>query len=62
MPPAIGPIRARGRLVAGKLQTLFSMNATMAHPIKNISFQGLKFRECRQPSLLLLLLMSQTCG
>ena len=49
------------RLVAGKLQTLFSMNATMAHPIKNVSFQGLKFRESRQPSLLLLLLMSQTC-
>ena len=49
------------RLVAGKLQTLFSMNATMAHPIKNVSFQGLKFRESRQPSLLLPLLMSQTC-
>eukprot|EP01052_Picozoa_sp_SAG31_P016561 SAG31_NODE_1102_length_9897_cov_16.273015_1_plen_65_part_00 len=39
------------RLVAGKLQTLISINSTMNDPIKNVTIQGLKFRDAADTSM-----------
>ena len=40
-----------GRLVAGKLQTLISINSTMSDPIKNITIQGLTFRDAADTTM-----------
>ena len=39
------------RLVAQKLQTLISLNSTMSHPIKNVTFQGLNFRDAADTTM-----------
>jgi hypothetical protein len=48
---ATGPPDPEIQLVAGKLQTLISLNSTMADPIKNITFQGLKFRDAADTTM-----------
>jgi hypothetical protein len=39
------------RLVAGKLQTLISINSTMSDPIKNVTIQGIKFRDAADTTM-----------
>ena len=39
------------RLVAGKLQTLISLNSTMADPIRNVHIQGVKFRDASDTTM-----------
>eukprot|EP00928_Gymnodinium_smaydae_P025336 TRINITY_DN20214_c0_g1_i1.p1 TRINITY_DN20214_c0_g1~~TRINITY_DN20214_c0_g1_i1.p1 ORF type:complete len:1042 (+),score=101.64 TRINITY_DN20214_c0_g1_i1:41-3127(+) len=39
------------RLVAGKLQTLISINSTAASPIRDITIQGLRFRDAADVSM-----------